>query len=163
VKSWLTYPRAGYASPPGDTAPDQDPIVGLFGTGKPSPILSLRIQPPQKTNVSNFKNRIFITMGIVGFLSPLCRERWAIALIMLVIALLLLLLTRKDAYAYSWVSVLPVVVAGILVVILDIPTNIRPVTPMLILTGWLVIRGIWLLVRFLRTHPSSGEFEGGRL
>jgi hypothetical protein len=72
-------------------------------------------------------------------------------------------LTRKDAYPYSWVSVLPVVVAGVLVAILDIPNNIRPATPMLILTGWLIIRGIWLLVRFLRTHPRSGEFEGGRL
>lgn len=163
IKTRLTYPRSGYATPPGDPDPDQDFIYDLFGKTKPKPILTFRTAPPLKTNVTNFRNRLFLILAIGGFSSPLCREGWAAALITLAIAVLLYLMTRRDAHSYTWVSVLPVALEGLLVAFWDLLPDIRSFIPLLVLSGWLVIRGMWLLIRFLRTHPRLEELDGGRL
>jgi len=163
IKTRLTYPRSGYVAPPGDPDPDQDFFYDLFGKTKSKPILTLRATPPLKTNVTNFRNRLFLILGITAFFSPLCRQGWTVALLTLAMAVLLYLMTRRDAHAYSYISVLPVALAGLLAAFLDLPSNVWGFIPLLILSGWLIIRGIWLLIRFLKTHPRIGELDGGRL
>jgi hypothetical protein len=163
IKTRSTYPRSGYAVPPGDPGPDQDFFHDLSGKRKPASILTLRPPPPLKTNVTNFRFRLLMILAIAGFLSPFCTKGWAVALVTLAMAAVLYLITRRDAHSYSWVSVLPVALAGLLAAFLDLPPDIRRLIPVLILSVWLIVRGSWLLVRFLRTHPRLEQMDGGRL
>lgn len=161
IKTRLTYPRSGYATPPGDPGPGQDFFYDLLGKRKSETILTLRTAPPPKTNVTNFGFRIIIILAIMGFFSPLCTKGWAVALITLAMAAMLYLITRRDAHAYTWISVLPVALAGLMAAFWDLPPDIRKFIPLLIVSGWLVVRGAWLLVRFLHKHPRPGELNGG--
>jgi hypothetical protein len=163
IKTRLTYPRAGYASPPGDPDPDMDLLYDLFGKTRPRPILTFRTAPPLKTNVTNFKNCFFIILGITAFFSPFSTKGWIVMLIMLTLAALLYLMTRRDAHAYTLVSILPVAAAGLLAAFLKLPSDIFPFIPLLIVSLWLVARGAWLLAGFLHTHPRHEEFKGVRV
>ena len=165
VKTGLTYPRSGYATPPGDPGPGQDFFYDLLGKRKRETILTFRTPPPQKTNVTNFGFRfqIIFILAILAYFIPFCIKGWSVALVTLAMAAVLHLITRRDAHAYTWFSVLPVALAGLLAAFLDLPPNTRTIIPILILSGWLVIRGLWLLVRFLRTHPRLEELDSGRL
>jgi len=161
IKTRLTYPRSGYATPPGEPGPGQDFFYDHLGKRNSETILTLRTAPPPKTNVTNFGFRIIIILAIIGFFSPLCTKGWAVALVTLSMAVMLYLITRRDAHAYTWVSVLPVALVGLLVAFLDLPPDIRRFIPLLIVSGWLVVRGAWLLIRFLHKHPRPGELNGG--
>lgn len=163
IKTRFTYPRAGYASPPGEPDPDLDLFYNLFGKTKPKPILTFQTALPLKTNVTNFKNCLFMILGITAFFSPLCTKGWIVMLITIVVAALLYLMTRRDAHAYTWFSVLPVAAAGLLAAFLKLPSDILPFIPLFIVGVWLVARGAWLLARFLHTHPLQEEFKGGRV
>lgn len=160
-KTRLTYPRSGYATPPGDPGPGQDFFCDLLGKRKSVTILTLRTPPPPNTNVTNFWFRIIMVLAILGFFTPICTKGWAVALATLAMAALLYLMTRRDAHAYTWVSVLPVALAGLLAAFLDLPPDIRIVIPLLIVSGWLVVRGLWFLIRFLHKYPRPGEPNGG--
>jgi hypothetical protein len=102
-----------------------------------------------------------MVLAILGFFTPICTKGWAVALATLAMAALLYLMTRRDAHAYTWVSVLPVALAGLLAAFLDLPPDIRIVIPLLIVSGWLVVRGLWFLIRFLHKYPRPGEPNGG--
>ena len=150
IKARLTYSRTGYASPP------EDPP-------KPQTVLTLFSKPPAKRNVSNFKGIIFIAFALGGCFFPLSGFRWGIAGSMFIIALLMCFLTFRDAHKYTWRSVFPIILAGVLVEFLDLPVAIRRSAPLLILGGWLVVRGTYLLVRFLRRSSRFVELNGGCL
>jgi hypothetical protein len=144
IKARLTYPRTGYVSPPADPP-------------KPQAVLTLFSRPTANRNVSNFKAMLFMAIAIGGDFYSVSNFRWGLAVSMLIISLLMLLLTFRDVHKYTWLSVLPIILAGIFVEVLILPGTARRSMPCLILGGWFILRGLWLLVRFLRMHPHAAE------
>jgi hypothetical protein len=130
LKARLTYPRTGYVRPPGG-----DQCAYRFGV----------------VTVWMF----FVAMTWVHFWD----SRWMVPVLMTIVAVLVYALNRREARPYSWWSVLPLVIAGLASARLDLPPKCRQFLPILIGGAWLLSRGTWTLVHYLRAHPRDAAVE----
>jgi len=171
LKARLTYPRAGYVQPPELPFPDQSLFPSLFPRLKPDPPITLRNAPVPSKNMSDFRLRAIVLLGLallIGISSGILIGvyfwgKWIVALSMTVMAVLVFFMSRKDAHSYSWWSVLPIALAGFLAAFLELPPEASVVAPACILGAWFLIRGTWTLIRFLKSHPRLNEMERGRV
>jgi hypothetical protein len=149
-KARVTYPRTGYVHPPADpTAPPQD------FTCLTDPSL-----PHDNENVTWFRNRTVLAI-FTGFnFFQLFPGPWAPSIIIVATAAVLYALNRRLEHPYSLWSVALLAAAGLVVHWLPFPPEARQFLPLLTGGGWLFIRGLWTLVRYLRANPlahASGE------
>jgi hypothetical protein len=162
IKARITYPRTGYVQPPEEPLPDQDLFHDMFGRTKPDPLITLQNARPISENVSDFRVRAIVLILLSVNLGMFCRGKWSITLGMTALAALVYVLNRRDVHSYSWWSVIPIALSGLLAATLGLPSYLYFFLPMFILGTWLFARGAWTLIRFLRNSRNSSRLEYGR-
>jgi hypothetical protein len=157
LKARITCPRTGYVHPPVDF-----PV-----RGRDSPdlkILTPGTSRPSDDNVSSFASHTIPWMcSGVFFMGFLYTTNWGIPVVMSAIAAGIYFLNRGGVRPYSWLSVLPVAVAGFIASALDLKPNLRVYVPMLICGIWLLVIGTRTLVGYLRANPKLDPGREGRL
>jgi hypothetical protein len=136
LKARLTYPRTGYVRPP---APPR-------GSGKDE-------------NVTGFPWSTVWLFWVALTFVHFWDSQWMVPLLMAVVAAWIYAANRREARPYVWWSVLPIAVAGLASAWLDLSVKSREFLPILIGGAWLLARGTWTLVHYLRAHPRSAAME----
>jgi len=162
IKTRITYPRTGYVQPPEEPLPDQDLLHDMFGKTKPDPLITLQNARPISENVSDFRVRAIVLIFLSANLGMFCRGKWSMVLAMTVLAALVYVLNRRDVHSYSWWSVIPIALSGLLSATLGLPSYLSFCFPVLILGTWFFTRGTWTLIRFLRNSRDRSSLEHGR-
>ena len=148
-KARLTYPRTGYAKPPGDPKPAPSYPWGTrrFGWRADSNVTAFRVRTAF----------VFIFAWQVASF-PFIGERWGMPVLMALAAVAVFASSLRDAHPYSWQSALAIALAGLLSAIVEMPRDARHFVPLLIGGVWLLAQGVPALVRYLRTYPvPKGE------
>jgi len=146
LKARVTYPRTGYVRPP---AIPESPSGGATGTANPK---------PRDRNVTLFRDSaytFFVAFAIVLWADG----RWGVPVAMTIATVLIYVLSRHEARPYSWWTVSPIALAGWATACLDLPPKSRQFLPLLIGGAWLLARGTWTLIRYLRAHPRPAPLE----
>jgi hypothetical protein len=171
LKSHVTYPRAGYVQTPEDPYSDQSLFQTLFPGIKPDSPITLRNAPAPNKNMSDFRARAIALLGLailIGIVSGILIgvyswSKWSLGILMTAMAALVFLMSRNDAHSYSLYSVLPIALAGSAIAFLNLSHKAIIVAPAFILGAWFLIRGTWMLVCFLESHPRLNETHRGSL
>ena len=152
-KARLTYPRSGYVRPPAEPKPNRE-----------GDLVTLATAPPTDWNVTSFRMRIGFVFFVAGAVVDSAREvpfmagRWAVPIVMAVVAVAVYAWSRREAHPYSWQSALAIALAGLLSAGLEVPSRSRHFLPVLIGGVWLLAQGVPTLMRYLRTYPApKGE------
>jgi len=161
LKSRITYPRTGYAQPPEEI----ERLAGEFLT-----VLSLRPEEPAKENVTLFGWR---TVGVLLFfvvflVEPLVvpggdaqpAPRWLVPLLMAALAATLYAVNRKSEHPCRWWSALALGLMGLATLLVDVPPFFEPWLPLFLGGLWLVARGGYTLILYLRANPLPRSREG---
>jgi len=146
LKVRLTYPRTGYVRPPAYPEP-------------PGAVQTLMDAPPSDENVTSFHRFTVVVFFQAMILATMSREFWTVPVCMTIVAVLVYILNRREARQYPWWSVLPIALAGWLSLLVSLPLKIRPLLPILIGGAWLLSRGTWTLVHYLRAHTRPAAVE----
>jgi len=163
-KARLTYPRTGYARPPDNPEPDQDILVDFLlpATRRRAP-LTLWTARAVDENVTSFKARTVYVLLAASVATELGKGgRWSTATILVVTALFVFVLNRGEVRAYSFWTVFPMALAGLLSAAVELPSQSRQLLPLVIGGGWLLWIGSWTLVRYLRAHSKPDIGREGR-
>ncbi len=153
LKARITYPRTGYVRPPADFPNKNDSL---------DKILTLGTARQVGENLSSFRAHT-VYLFVIGFVFvQLLAVRWGIPLVMTAIAAGVYFWNRTDVRPYSWRSVLPIALAGLLAAAFDLKPEARWFVPLVIGGAWLLGIGSWTLVGYLRAHPSPEMGQDGR-
>jgi len=148
LKARLTYPRTGYVRPPAEPKP---PLPGEN--------LSIMNAPPYDENVTWFRLATVFVFWQVQMLVDMFRQPWGVPVLMTAAAVVVYVLSRSEARPYSGWTVLPIAVAGVASAWLRMPADSRLYLPILIGGAWLLARGTWTMVHYLRAHPRPAAVE----
>jgi hypothetical protein len=148
LKARVTYPRTGYVRPPADPPPDH-----------PGPFQTLLAPRRYDDNVTPFRTRAVFLFFTAMAVARLFEGRWSVPAVMIVVAVLEYFGNRNEVHPYTPWAVLPIGLAGVLSAFLDLPAKSREFIPLTIGGAWLLVQGLWTLVRYLRAHPSPRAME----
>ncbi len=148
LKACITYPRTGYVQPPGD------PVVSPH-----DPIIRLSNPPPSliEENVTWFRNRTVMVLFMGFSFQMMVQGPWSLAAMMAAVAISLYALNRNIEHPYTWWSVMPLGIAGLPFHWLQIPQKVQELMPLLLGGAWLLVRGLWTFVGYLRQNPLPRE------
>lgn len=154
IKSRVTYPRTGYVKPPGD--PTTIPENRLMSLGQEA------AAPPPDENVTFFRLRTVLVLWLASPFVGMSESRWSVPIAMTAVAFLLWVLNRKIERPYGFWAVLPLPLAGLAALLPDLPVRSLQLVPLVIGGAWLLLRGGWTLLQFLRRSPYPRAAEGIR-
>jgi|HubBroStandDraft_1064217.scaffolds.fasta_scaffold467391_2 hypothetical protein len=126
--------------------------------------LSLAHGPRAEENVTSFDKRTVMVIFWVLYCSfgPIPPARWLAPLMMLALAVLLYALNRRSERPYRWWSVLMLALTGLVFLLVNVPLLLRGLLSVLLVGGWLMAQGFFILVQYLRANPSPWATEGAR-
>jgi len=148
LKARLTYPRTGYVRPPAEPKPPQ-----------PGETMSLMNAPPYDENVTWFRLATVFVFFQATMLAGSYHGLRSVPVLMTAASVLVYALNLREPRSYAWWSVLPIAVAGWASAWVDVPAASREFLPILIGGAWLLSRGTWALVRYLRANPGHANLE----
>jgi hypothetical protein len=142
LKARITYPRTGYAGPPGEPESMASLEIESFG-GLVTP----------RDNVTSFRNRAVVVFVLGSNALALLPAPWAPALVMVAVAAMLWGLNQSAGHAYPWWAVLPLAVSGFLFWDIPLSHKAREALPFVLGGLWLTVRGALTLFWYLKENP----------
>jgi hypothetical protein len=137
LKARITYPRTGYARPPGD--PDSSRA---------------------EENVTWFRNRTVMVFFIGFSMLSGFPGAWSPAIVMAAAAATLYFLNRHLEHPFSAWSAALLALTGLPFHWIAMPLRGQPFLPFLLGGAWLLTRGLWTLIHYLRDNPLPRAAEG---
>jgi hypothetical protein len=137
LKARITYPRTGYVRPPGD--PDSSRA---------------------EENVTWFRHRTVMVFFIGFNILSVFPGAWPPAIVIAAVAATLYLLNRHLEHPFSRWSVALLGLTGLPFHWIPIPLRGQPFLPFLLGGAWLLTRGLWTLLYYLRDNPLPRPAEG---
>jgi hypothetical protein len=154
LKSRFTYPRTGYVQPPEE-----------FDPSCRSTLVTLSLRPVSKPNenVTFFRQRLTLAVWwtFFVFLEPgNTHGRWFLPTMMVLLAVLVFVVSRRLEHRYSWWSAAILAFAGVPFVWWQVSSIQKPLVALLLAGVWLLGQGLATLVGYLLAHPLPPVREG---
>jgi MFS family permease len=149
LKSRITYPRTGYAAPPG-ADPKPDPYKMISITSEP-PVDPVVVKASTKAlEFADFPFFLLLMLVLTDIGWPASVNRWLVPLACLWMALLFWRRNKKDL---PWFEIAAAVIAGLASAILQARVDRFGIILLAFGTAGMA-KGAMLLMRYLRHHPA---------
>jgi hypothetical protein len=162
LKSRITYPRTGYAQPPGALWLGRRTDVPL-SLRPSSPYVVSYFAPSTQENATFFWPRMVRPLLGLSVLVLAGRDllgHWLTPLAMPALAVVLYVANRGSERPIAWWSALILGLSGPLFLWLSVPASLQLTLPFLLAGAWLVAQGAYRLFDYLRTNPYPRTAEG---
>ncbi len=143
LKSYITYPRTGYV---------RSPTQANTSSG----LITLELaSSPRPKNIVAFPSGVFSVLVLCSSVNDLMRDSRVTPFLIMALALALYAVSKISDLPYSFVSVIPVFIVGVILVPLNVNLRVAYFFPFLFTGLWLFFRGLFTLIHYLRVNPRQ--------